>query len=69
MIDREKMASPRPDFYRRGWKSLNGAWKFAFDDENIGIREGWQNGHAYEREITVPFCYQSRNGRPPMPVV
>ena len=60
MIDREKMASPRPDFYRRGWKSLNGAWKFAFDDKNIGIREGWQNGHAYEREITVPFCYQSR---------
>ena len=51
MIDREKMASPRPDFYRRGWKSLNGAWKFAFDDKNIGIREGWQNGHAYEREV------------------
>ena len=26
-------AYPRPQLFREGWQSLNGAWRFAFDDE------------------------------------
>lgn len=38
---------PRPDFVRNEWQSLNGTWKFSFDEP------------VYDRTITVPFCYQS----------
>ena len=33
---------PRPDFQRERWMNLNGLWGFAFDDENIGEKQGWQ---------------------------
>lgn len=34
---------PRPDWIHResGWAILNGEWKFAFDDEDVGIQQGW----------------------------
>ncbi|KAJ4989120.1 Beta-glucuronidase 1 [Stagonosporopsis vannaccii] len=34
---------PRPDFVRDGlnWKSLNGPWSFLFDDDDIGLMQGW----------------------------
>lgn len=34
---------PRPDFERTklNWKSLNGPWKFAFDDKDIGLQDNW----------------------------
>lgn len=51
---------PRPDFERRDWKNLNGTWSFCFDDEDKGEAEKWYTGHSFEREIVVPFCYQSR---------
>ncbi|WP_207956772.1 glycoside hydrolase family 2 protein [Rubrobacter tropicus] len=60
---------PRPQFRRKDWTNLNGEWRFAFDDEDRGRREGWQNvfggslrdgSSAFDRTITVPFCYQSR---------
>lgn len=38
---------PRPDLVREDWLCLNGAWAFSFDTE------------AFDREIIVPFCYQS----------
>lgn len=44
---------PNPAFVRRRWKTLNGAWRFAFDGDNIGKIE-------YPMEIQVPFCYQSK---------
>nr|MDQ3318076.1 glycoside hydrolase family 2 [Actinomycetota bacterium] len=58
---------PRPQFRRENWTNLNGEWRFAFDDEDRGRREGWQNtgggslrdGAPFDRTITVPFCYQS----------
>lgn len=51
---------PRPDFQRSLWQNLNGQWQFAFDDQDVGHAQGWQNpGHALDREITVPFCFQS----------
>ena len=58
---------PRPQFRRQGWTNLNGEWRFAFDDGDVGLAEGWQNvtaagleGSRFDRSITVPFSYQSR---------
>ena len=51
---------PRPDFMRDTYHNLNGVWQFAFDDADVGLQEGWQQpGHKLDREILVPFCYQS----------
>ena len=51
---------PRPDFMRDTFCNLNGAWEFAFDDDNVGLKEGWYKpGHKLNRTIVVPFCYQS----------
>lgn len=53
---------PRPDFMRDTYFNLNGEWRFAFDDEDIGLREGWQKpGHELPLTITVPFAYQSKS--------
>ena len=51
---------PRPDFRRASCEILNGAWEFAFDDQDAGIREGWWDQRAFDRRITVPYAYQSR---------
>ena len=34
---------PRPDWVREGkaWENLNGKWKFAFDDQDNGLIDGW----------------------------
>ena len=51
---------PRPDFMRDSFYNLNGAWEFAFDDGNIGLKECWYKpGYKFDKTITVPFCYQS----------
>ena len=51
---------PRPDFVRDSFYNLNGTWAFAFDDGDRGMDEGWFHpGYAFDREIVVPFCYQS----------
>jgi beta-galactosidase/beta-glucuronidase len=53
---------PRPQFRRDRWTNLNGEWRFAFDDEDVGLAEGWQNtgGASFDQTITVPFCFQSK---------
>src|SRR5215210_4184820 len=60
---------PRPQFRRQDWTNLNGAWSFAFDASDVGLTDGWENmdaatlgsdGSPFDREITVPFCYQSK---------
>ncbi len=52
---------PRPDFMRDTFCNLNGVWQFDFDDANVGLKEGWYRpGYKLSREITVPFCYQSK---------
>lgn len=38
---------PRPDFVRSQWEPLNGTWEFSFEEP------------VFDREILVPFCYQS----------
>lgn len=50
---------PRPQFVRRQWKNLNGAWRFAFDDENEGLAGGWSHGLPGEQTIRVPFSYET----------
>ena len=34
---------PRPDFFRENlsWQSLNGPWSFLFDDNDVGLTQGW----------------------------
>lgn len=39
---------PRPQFQRDRWMNLNGQWQFSFDEP------------VFDREITVPFAYQSK---------
>ncbi len=51
---------PRPQFVRKGWSDLNGKWDFAFDDANIGEKNGWYGkGFPKQMQITVPFSYQT----------
>lgn len=51
---------PRPQLVRKEWLNLNGKWNFAFDRENIGLKQKWyKNSNAFDREIHVPFAYQS----------
>ncbi len=50
---------PRPQFVREPWLNLNGAWRFAFDDQNDGIGEKWYLQGAFAAQINVPFAYQS----------
>ena len=51
---------PRPDLMRSDWLNLNGTWRFAFDDEDRGLRARWhEDPSALDREILVPFPYQS----------
>jgi beta-galactosidase/beta-glucuronidase len=60
---------PRPQFRRPDWVNLNGEWRFAFDDEGVGLARGWHRVGAeglragdppFDRRIIVPFCYQSK---------
>jgi beta-galactosidase/beta-glucuronidase len=50
---------PRPQFVRQDWLNLNGTWQFAFDDEAVGMQQGWFDGRELPLTITVPFCFQS----------
>lgn len=52
---------PRPQFQRENWINLNGQWDFAFDDDDLGIREKWysEDTNSFSQKIEVPFVYQS----------
>ena len=51
---------PRPQLMRSAWQNLNGEWDFAFDEENRGVRENWQNGISKQKKIQVPFSYETK---------
>ncbi len=51
---------PRPQFVRDEWLNLNGEWEFAFDDEDVGVAEGWYEGRELPNRIIVPFAYQTK---------
>lgn len=52
---------PNPNFHRDDIALLTGEWQFAFDDQDVGVREHWEDPSRKEfsLDITVPFCYQS----------
>jgi len=50
-------AYPRPQLVRENWLSLNGKWKFAFDDENQF--ENFSDEIPWTQEIVVPFPPES----------
>lgn len=51
---------PNPQFYRSNFLNLNGKWKFAFDEENIGILQGFYKEFPQNHlEINVPYAYQT----------
>lgn len=58
MADRPEY--PRPQLVRKDWMNLNGKWKFAFDDKNIGLNEKWFVDSHFDKEINVPFAYQTK---------
>lgn len=56
---------PRPQWRRERWRSLNGSWRFAFDDEDRGLALGWHELDAgtlegdqspLRCEVVVPFA-------------
>src|SRR4051794_5262501 len=51
---------PQAQFRRPEWFDLRGRWKFAFDDEDRGVNEGWPGcAEVFDREILVPFPPES----------
>jgi len=50
---------PRPQLVRPRWSELDGPWRFAFDDADSGIDEGWQNVGDFALTIAVPFPFES----------
>lgn len=59
---------PRPQWRRNRWTNLNGRWRFAFDDDDVGRRDRWELTDAnvldvgdgpLDHEIVVPFAYQT----------
>lgn len=51
---------PRPDAQRERWLNLNGVWEFAFDPQDVGSQQSWQNKERLAERIVVPFCPESR---------
>jgi hypothetical protein len=52
---------PRPQLRRKAWRSLDGAWGFAFDDQDRGVAGRWfEREEPFTREIVVPYPPESR---------
>ena len=51
---------PRPQFAREGWMTLNGSWQFEIDFGASGKERKFYERDDFEKEITVPFCPESK---------
>lgn len=51
---------PRPQFQRKAYLNLNGAWQFEIDHGASGRKRGLVEKEKLEGEIIVPFCPESR---------
>lgn len=51
---------PRPQLVRDDWTSLDGAWDFAFDDADEGLKNHWERGFVPTHKIRVPFSYETK---------
>ncbi|MEU5870953.1 glycoside hydrolase family 2 TIM barrel-domain containing protein [Glycomyces sp. NPDC047369] len=56
---RQEVARPRPQLLRESFLDLSGEWGFAHDDADRGLAEGWCDGRALPRSITVPYPPES----------
>src|SRR6476659_1717434 len=54
---RSETAYPRPQLQRSNWKSLNGPWKFTYDDEGQWIHP--KEIAEWPNVIEVPFAPES----------
>lgn len=50
---------PRPQFVRKNWVNLNGAWDFVFDYENKGEKLKYYKKLPFQQAINVPFSYRA----------
>jgi beta-galactosidase/beta-glucuronidase len=50
---------PRPQFVRKEWINLNGAWEFELDPGKSGLQRGLMKTDKLEQKIIVPFCPES----------
>lgn len=53
---------PRPRLVRENWTSLDGDWRFAYDDAGAGLRDRWfatDGDSSFPLTITVPFVPES----------
>ncbi len=51
---------PRPQFVREKWTDLGGNWGFAYDDNNVGLKENWKSKpEIFNQTIIVPFPPES----------
>lgn len=53
------VARPRPQLVRDSYLGIDGEWHFTYDDENVGLAEGWFDGRPLGMRITVPFPPES----------
>lgn len=51
---------PNPQFQREHWVNLNGAWEFEIDKSASGVERKLYEVEKFTREITVPFCPESK---------
>jgi len=61
MILDDVSSAPNPQFARPDRLDLTGPWRFAFDDDDRGLRERWfADPTPLDRTITVPYPPESR---------
>lgn len=52
---------PNPQWERKNWQCLNGAWRFDFDNSKSALaRKLYENTDLLTKEIIVPFCPESK---------
>ncbi|MDZ7794705.1 MAG: hypothetical protein U5P10_13765 [Spirochaetia bacterium] len=51
---------PRPNMYRKTWRSLNGSWEFDFYDDAFVLSPREKLAESFSHTIQVPFTYQTR---------
>lgn len=57
----QDLAYPRPQLRRDSWTDLTGPWEFAYDDDDVGLRERWcERTDPFERTIQVPYPPESK---------
>jgi hypothetical protein len=51
---------PFPQRRRPNWLDLGGPWGFAYDDAEVGLRDGWhEDPEPFQRVIQIPFPPES----------